>query len=112
MAQSIIMLGTGSAFPQNAYNSCFVVRSEKLLLLTDAGGGNGIFNALKKATVNLDDIHHMFVSHSHTDHILGAVWVARGIVNLVKENAYSGIFHIYTNRATSAALLEICRQTF
>ena len=44
------------------------------MLLVDAGGGNGILQQLEKAGIRLGDIHDMFITHAHTDHILGAVW--------------------------------------
>ena len=69
----LIMIGTGSAFPKHSYNSCYAIKSPGGLMLVDAGGGNGVFNAINDAGIKLADIHHIFITHSHTDHILGAV---------------------------------------
>ena len=73
----LIMIGTGSAFPKHSYNSCYAIKSHGGLMLVDAGGGNGIFNAINDSGIKFSDIHHIFVTHTHTDHILGAVWLIR-----------------------------------
>lgn len=80
----ITMLGTGNAIVTKCYNTCFVIRSPQAVLLIDAGGGNGILSQLEKAHVDLRDIHNLFITHAHTDHILGVIWVTRMIINLMK----------------------------
>lgn len=45
--------------------------------MVDAGGGNGVLQQLNKVNVSLSDIHNLFLTHAHTDHVLGAVWVVR-----------------------------------
>lgn len=112
MTEEIIMLGTGSAFPRKSYNSCFIIRTDRLMWLTDGGGGNGIFNALASAGINPAELRHLFVTHSHTDHILGIIWIIRRIVNLTLEGAYSGRLNVYANSEAAEALTEICRLTF
>lgn len=112
MKEELIMLGTGSAMPRHSYNSCFMVRAGRLAWLSDAGGGNGIFEAMRRAGVELTDIHHFFLTHAHTDHILGAVWVLRAIVYNAMEGRYQGRINLYANRETAEACLDICRLTF
>lgn len=67
----ITMLGTGNATVSQIYNTCFVLQTPSTLMLVDAGGGNGILAQLKKIHVQISDIHHLFVTHAHTDHVLG-----------------------------------------
>lgn len=112
MESEIIMLGTGSAFPSRSYNTCFAIKTPSLLWLTDGGGGNGIFPALGRAGIDPADIHHVFVTHSHTDHIFGIVWLMRKIVHLRMQGLYDDTLYIYANRETAHALVEICRLTF
>ena len=69
----IIMLGTGYATATHCYNTCFILKTPDTMLLVDAGGGNGILNQLEEAKINLSDIHSLFITHAHTDHILGVV---------------------------------------
>lgn len=34
-------------------------------------GGNGVLQQLNKVNVFLSDIHNLFLTHAHTDHVLG-----------------------------------------
>lgn len=90
----ITMLGTGNALVSHIYNTCFVLETDKTQLLVDAGGGNGILAQLRKANIPITNIHHLFVTHAHSDHILGVVWVIR-MVAQCKE--YVGKLHVYGN---------------
>ena len=67
----LTMLGTGNATVTRCYNTCFTIKTGKNILLVDAGGGNGILGQLEKAGIAISEIHDMFVTHAHTDHILG-----------------------------------------
>lgn len=113
MDAELIMLGTGSAFPRSSYNTCFVVRTPRLTWLTDAGGGNGVLARLDSCGIDVDSIGHMFISHSHTDHILGAVWIVRSVINraIARGGELDTPFSIYGNTETLRALREICRLT-
>lgn len=106
------MLGTGSAFPRRSYNTCYVVDTGGGHILVDTGGGNGIISRLSDCHFEPSSIRHIILTHSHTDHILGAVWMVRLAVWKVVENMPSDILHIYGNRHTIDALLRICRLTF
>ena len=90
----ITMLGTGNATVSQIYNTCFVLQTSSTLLLVDAGGGNGILSQLKKANVQISDIHHLFVTHAHTDHVLGVIWVIRMVAQC---KGYEGLLHVYGN---------------
>lgn len=108
----LLMLGTGSAFPAHSYNECFLIDTGVGKLLVDGGGGNGIINMLDRTELDIATIHDFFVTHTHTDHILGAIWVIRRIVQLYIENKYEGTLDIYGNTEVINALIEICRLTF
>lgn len=108
----ITMLGTGNAIVTKCYNTCFVIRSPQAVLLIDAGGGNGILSQLEKAHVDLRDIHNLFITHAHTDHILGVIWVTRMIINLMKGKKYEGSFTIHSHEKALNVLSTICRMTF
>ena len=82
------MLGTGNAMVTRCYNTCFVLSSGEEYFLVDAGGGNGIFKQLEQAGVPFTGIREMFVTHAHTDHILGAIWVIRKIATLMSNDKY------------------------
>lgn len=90
----ITMLGTGNATFSQIYNTCFLLKTPSTLMLVDAGGGNGILAQLKKVNVQISDIHHLFVTHAHTDHVLGVIWVIRMVAQC---NGYEGLLHVYGN---------------
>ena len=90
----ITMFGTGNATVSQIYNTCFVLQTPSTLMLVDAGGGNGILAQLKKINVQISDIHHLFVTHAHTDHVLGGIWVIRMVAQC---KGYEGLLHVYGN---------------
>ncbi len=90
----ITMLGTGNATVSQIYNTCFVLQTLSTLMLVDAGGGNGILAQLKMVNVQISDIHHLFVTHAHTDHVLGVIWVIRMVAQC---KGYEGLLHVYGN---------------
>ena len=79
--EKLTVLGTGYAMALRCYNTCFALHQGDDVLLVDAGGGNGILVQLQKAGIDPADIHHLIVTHAHTDHILGVVWVIRKIAS-------------------------------
>ncbi|MBQ7478763.1 MAG: MBL fold metallo-hydrolase [Selenomonadaceae bacterium] len=94
--RELTMLGTGSAMVTNCFNTCFVIQMDDgECFLTDAGGGNTILRQLELAGVDYKRLHHMFVTHGHTDHVLGVIWVMRKIASLINQGKYEGLFHIY-----------------
>ena len=90
----ITMLGTGNATVSQIYNTCFLLKTSSTLMLVDAGGGNGILSQLKKVNVQISNIHHLFVTHVHTDHVLGVIWVIRMVAQC---KGYEGLLHVYGN---------------
>ena len=65
----IIVLGTGNAMVTRCYNTCAVLRLCEENVVLDCGGGNGILLQLQKAALPIKEIHHLFLSHAHCDHI-------------------------------------------
>ena len=107
----LIMLGTGNAMVTNCYNTCFAIRNGEEYILVDAGGGNGIFNRLKEAEISINRIHEMILTHAHTDHILGMVWMIRKIASMILAGKYEGNCRIYCHNEAGRALLTICELT-
>lgn len=88
------MLGTGNATVSQIYNTCFLLDTPNTKLMVDAGGGNGVLGQLKKVGVDIADIHHLFVTHAHTDHVLGVIWVIRMVAQC---KGYEGKLHVYSH---------------
>lgn len=107
----IIMLGTGHATVTHCYNTCFLLKWAGGSMLVDAGGGNGILSQLEKSGTSLSDIRNMFITHAHTDHILGAVWVVRMVIQLMRRGTYHGNFTIFGHDKALTTLHTICSLT-
>lgn len=107
----LIMLGTGCASATNCYNTCFALRLGPEYFLVDAGGGNGIFRQLNGAAINCARIRHLFVTHCHTDHLLGVIWLLRKISALMLEGKYADNFTIHCHAGLARAIQTICALT-
>ena len=102
----ITILGTGNATVTRCYNTCFVITSiGGSRLLVDAGGGNGILAQLQRAGIKTEEITDLFVTHAHTDHILGVVWMMRMALQ------YKHPMRLWSHRKVIDLITEICRQT-
>ena len=104
----ITMLGTGHATVTKCYNTCFTISENGKHFLVDAGGGNGILKQLEDANINTSDITSMFISHTHTDHIMGAVWIIRVIGRKYLVEDYETPFNIYGNNEVIDAIRKMC----
>ena len=93
----ITMLGTGNALVTECYNTCFMISDNEKLFLIDGGGGNTILHQLKHAGFDLLNVHDIFVTHKHTDHLLGVLWLIRIICQSMKKGEYKGDVNIYAN---------------
>ena len=105
--EKIIILGTGNAAVTKCYNTCFAIQNKEEYFLIDAGGGNGILTQLEKVNIPITKIHHMFVSHEHTDHVLGVVWMIRMICHELCHGNDLGDVRIYGHDEVLTLLREI-----
>ncbi len=110
MDYKLILLGTGNALVTKCYNTCFALQNGKQYFLTDAGGGNGILAQLEKASIPLAQIPALFVTHGHTDHILGVIWVIRLAASLFIRGKHPGLT-IYCHEECEEKLRTFCRMT-
>lgn len=104
----ITMLGTGHATVTKCYNTCFTISENNKHFLVDAGGGNGILKQLEDSNIKPADIEAMFISHTHTDHIMGAVWIIRVIGRKYLVEDYNIPFNIYGNNEVISAIRKMC----
>lgn len=110
-SMKLIMLGTGNAAVVNCYNTCFALCRGEKFFLVDAGGGNGILQQLQKAHIPLNRIHEIFVTHAHTDHILGVIWMIRVVAQAIQKGEYEGKLRVYGHEKVVKVLDWICRMT-
>lgn len=111
MQEIITLLGTGNANVTKCYNTCFALQHGEEYFLVDTGGGNGILAQLEKADISLLNIHEVFLSHEHTDHLLGVVWLIRIIAAKITDGLYKGDLHIYCHANLKQTILTIASLT-
>ena len=93
----LTILGTGNAAVTECYNTCFAFSDGDRHFLVDAGGGNQILKRLKDAGIPLSQIHDIFITHEHIDHLLGLIWVVWLIGNNMNKVKFELNFIIYCN---------------
>lgn len=106
--EKLTILGTGCAMVTKCYNTCFTLSKDEEHFLVDTGGGNTILVNLEKSGIDLTKIHNIFISHSHNDHILGVIWVIRGICESMIKNKYDGNLNIYCHKSVADIIKTIC----
>ena len=105
----LTMLGTGNALVTRCYNTCFAMQFPEGNILVDGGGGSEILARLARASISLDDIHHIIVTHKHIDHILGIIWLIRIIAQHMNKGIYSGDAYIYGHEEVIALLRSLAQ---
>lgn len=108
---SLTFLGTGNAMVTKCYNTCFTISCDSHHFLVDAGGGNGILAQLEKTGISFNQIDGMFITHGHTDHILGALWVIRKMAMLTSAGKRTVPFDIYCHDEVADMLMTFCKLT-
>lgn len=106
----LIVLGTGAAIITKYYNTCFVLDDGEQYFLVDGGGG-GVMRQFELAGLDWNRLHHVFLSHAHTDHILGMVWAVRRVGHMMTLNQYEGELRVYGNIQVLEDLRAICKIT-
>ena len=104
----LTILGTGNATVTKCYNTCFTISENDRYFLIDAGGGNGILRILEDKKIPLSSIHDVFVSHGHTDHLLGIIWIIRMIGQSMNSGKYQGDLNVYCHKELAENLNTIC----
>lgn len=110
--EQLYVFGTGNAVVTRYYNTCFAVKNpDGQYFMVDTGGGNGILRVLEDMDVDMNDIHHIFLTHEHTDHLLGILWLIRLIATKMKKGSYQGSLNIYCHADLTETITTICRLT-
>ena len=95
--EKIVMLGTGHGSVMKLYNTCFVLDNDGKKLLVDTGGSIQIIKNLQISGYKLTDINNIFISHCHTDHILGLCWIFKKVSVLYLSGEFKKKINVYCN---------------
>ena len=107
----LTILGTGNALVTECYNTCFAISDNQKHFLVDAGGGNQILKILKEKEIALEEIHDIFITHEHIDHLLGLIWLVRMIGQKINQGKYEGVLHIYCHNELVTVIKTITSLT-
>lgn len=109
--EQLYVFGTGNAAATHYYNTCFAIRDDEKIFMVDCGGGNGILRILEDMKIRYEQIHDIFITHEHTDHLLGVVWMVRFIATRILNGSYEGALNIYCHEALTSTIDTFCRLT-
>lgn len=103
----LLMLGTGHGTVMNLYNTCFVIQNEDGNFLVDSGGSIEVIKRLKHFGIGINEVKHIFISHCHNDHILGLIWIIKGLFKypIDEENK----LNIYCNDEVYEAIIGVAK---
>lgn len=102
------MLGTGHAMTLDCFNTCFLLQNGVGdNILVDTGGGLQIIKQIRDSGVDFKSIHHIILSHKHTDHILGMFWIMRNIQRYLINDTYEGNLNIYMHPELESTIRKI-----
>lgn len=108
----LTILGTGNATVTECYNTCFALSDGNRHFLVDTGGGNRILKVLKDTEIQLEDIHDIFITHEHIDHLLGVIWLIRMIgQKKIGQGKYEGNLRIYCHEELARSIRMIAELT-
>lgn len=106
----LTFLGTGHALAYHGYTTCLALsHNDDDYFVTDGGGGNGVLLQMERAGISLSDIRYLFISHSHTDHLLGCVWLARVVGHLFDAGKRTKPLTIYGHQSVLGNFRTICK---
>lgn len=104
----LIFLGTGHALAYHCYTTCLALTDGAHTFVTDGGGGNGVFMQMERANMRPDDVTDLFISHAHTDHLIGAIWLVRVIGHQFDRSGRTTPLHVYGHASVLETFHTIC----
>ena len=110
--EKIVMLGTGHGSVMDLYNTCFLLDNNGENLLVDTGGSIQIIKNLQTMGYKLKDIKNIFISHCHTDHILGLCWIFKKVSVLFLNGEYKEKINIYCNGEVAESIKKLLSSVF
>lgn len=78
--------------------------------MIDAEVEMGFLLSLKNE-YSVTEIHDIFLTHEHTDHLLGMIWMIRVIGQAIQKGKYEGNCTIYCHDGLVNVLKTICELT-
>ncbi len=106
--EKMIVFGTGHAMSIKYANTAFGIYDDYNFFLVDGGGGREVLSWFVQNQEFLGRLQAGFLSHAHTDHILGMVWMMRKIAFDLEQGRREQGFCLYGEEKTLDILYKIC----
>lgn len=106
--KKLYILGTGAATVSKYINTACVFEDADELFLVDGTGGNDIIRCFDSLQLSFNKLHHAFLSHEHTDHLLGMIWTIRMVTEYMDLGTYKGVFYLYGHKEVLDKVNTIC----
>ena len=110
--QKFYVLGTCAGISDKGFTLSGVLQHNDKCLLVDTGGGMQILKQLRLSGIKVSDIHDVFISHKHIDHLLGLIPFIRKILSLIRLGEYAGSLNIYCDKEIKEIVDYIIKATF
>ena len=103
---------TFQTFASSSSGNAALLAAGDTRLLVDMGVScRRLCQALSDRDLTAGDLTAVVVTHEHTDHLLGIVWLIRVIATRMKNNQYEGDLNIYCHQDLPETITTICRLT-
>jgi len=109
--EKLHVFGTGHAMVTHCYNTCFAIEKDGDYFLVDGGGGNRILRILDDEGIAADRIRALFLTHTHTDHLFGVIWILRRIAEKMVGGQITGTLDFYGHSDAVECVQAICRMS-
>lgn len=104
----LYVLGTGHAGVVDGYNTCFILENNGEKLLVDAGGGKQVLKQIRDVGIDVNKVNNAFITHTHTDHLLGMIWVIRVAIQGYMKGLRNEPLTIWGSKVCLDAIKSIC----
>lgn len=110
--EKILVLGTGAGLTRKCFNTCFLLQNNEQYFLVDTGAGAQILNQIEAVNVSLSNIHDIFISHKHVDHLLGIFPLLRVICQDMQKGKFEGKVNLYCAKEVRVIIERFILDTF
>ena len=110
--QKFYVLGTCAGISDIGFTLSGVLQHNDKCLLVDTGEGMQVLKQLRLSGIKISNIHDVFISHKHIDHLLGLIPFIRKVLTSIKIGEYEGVLNIYCDIEIKEIVDYIIKATF
>ena len=110
--QKFYVLGTCAGISDSGVTLSGVVQHNDKCLLVDTGEGMQVLKQLRLSGIKISNIHDVFISHKHIDHLLGLIPFIRKVLTSINTREYEGVLNIYCDIEIKEIVDYIIKATF